>query len=87
MKKSYEETCYQLCLIFPFHLVQVLSPSIPARKKLKDGRYSDARQRLYPGCLFVRCVLTREVYDVLRSNPRVRDFYGTKANTRSVIAD
>jgi transcription antitermination factor NusG len=63
-------------------IYQVLSPSIPARRKLKDGRFSDARQRLYPGCLLVRCVLNREVYDAIRSIYQVRDFFGTKANTR-----
>jgi transcription antitermination factor NusG len=64
--------------------LQILLPSVPRRKVLKDGRYSDARQRLYPGCLLVQCVLNREVYNFIRSVPGVWDFFGTRANTRSV---
>jgi hypothetical protein len=64
--------------------LQILLPSVPRRKLLKDGRYSDARQRLYPGCLLVQCVLNREVYNFIRSVPGVWDFFGTRANTRSV---
>jgi transcription antitermination factor NusG len=61
--------------------LQILLPSVPRRKVLKDGRYSDARQRLYPGCLLVQCVLNREVYNFIRSVPGVWDFFGTRANT------
>lgn len=70
--------------LFPKAELQILLPSVPRRKVLKDGRYSDARQRLYPGCLLVQCVLNREVYNFIRSVPGVWDFFGTRANTRSV---
>lgn len=60
-------------------VAQVLAPSIPTVRKLKSGRYSDARQRLYPGCLLIKVVMNREVYNVIRSNPRIYDFFGTKA--------
>lgn len=69
---------------FPGMKYEALAPSIPALRKLKSGRYSEARQRLCPGCLLIRCVMNREVYNVIRSNPRIYDFFGTKAQGTSV---
>lgn len=66
--------------------LQVLTPSIPSFRKLKSGRYSDSRVRLYPGCLLIRCVMNRDVYNMIRSNLRIYNFFGTKAQgTRCLL--
>lgn len=87
-KKQEHVAAEQLHILFPERFpglkYEVLAPSIPTFRKLKSGRYSDARQRLYPGCLLIKCVMNREVYNLIRSNPRIYDFFGTKAQGTSV---
>lgn len=87
-KKAEHEAAEQLHIqfaqMFPGMKYEVLTPSIPSFRKLKSGRYSDSRVRLYPGCLLIRCVMNRDVYNMIRSNLRIYNFFGTKAQGTSV---
>ncbi|KAH7296153.1 hypothetical protein KP509_26G011400 [Ceratopteris richardii] len=57
---------------------ELFVPSVPTKRILKDGSISPATRRLHAGCVFLRCVLRRNLYDVVRRVPRVRGFFGKR---------
>lgn len=62
-----------MCLVF-----QVYAPSIPDRRKLKNGTYSVKAKPLFPGCVFLRCVLDKEIHDFVTELDGVGGFIGAK---------
>ncbi|KAH9325513.1 hypothetical protein KI387_005691 [Taxus chinensis] len=63
---------------YPHAEFEIFVPEKPSRKKLKNGSYSKSKEMALPGCLFIRCLLNKEIHDFIRSSPGVRGFSGTK---------
>lgn len=63
---------------FPGEDFEVFVPSIPTKRKMKDGSISTSTQRLHSGCIFLRCVLSRRIHDAVKRIPRVKGFFGKK---------
>lgn len=66
---------------FPDIEFQAYLPEIPSRRKLKNGSYSESKKRMFPGYLFIRCPLNKEIHDFIRNTPRVRGFVGRKVGS------
>lgn len=66
---------------FPDIEFQVYLPEIPSRRKLKNGSYSESKKRIFPGYLFIRGPLNKEIHDFIRNTPRVRGFFGRKVGS------
>ncbi|XAR68872.1 hypothetical protein NMG60_11000276 [Bertholletia excelsa] len=63
---------------FPEMSFKVYIPSVQVKRKLKNGTISVKPQLLFPGCVFLRCVLNKEVHDFIRECDGVRGFVGSK---------
>eukprot|EP00250_Pteridium_aquilinum_P028436 c37150_g1_i1 orf=44-1060(+) len=63
---------------FPDEDFEVFVPSIPTKRKMKDGSISTSTRRLHSGCVFLRCVLSRKIHDAVKKIRRVRGFFGKK---------
>lgn len=63
---------------FPDNEFEVFIPRVPSKRRMKDGSFSASKQKLHSGCVFVRTVMTRQVYNLIRKVPRCRGFYGSK---------
>lgn len=66
---------------FPDVEFQAYLPEIPSRRKLKNGSYSESKKRIFPGYVFIRCPLNKEIHDFIRNTPRVRGFVGRKVGS------
>ncbi|CAN6581357.1 unnamed protein product [Malus baccata var. baccata] len=63
---------------------KIYAPSIQDRKKLKNGNLVKPRP-LFPGCVFIRCVLDKELHDFIRECDGVAGFVGSKVgNTENL---
>ncbi|KAG0477448.1 hypothetical protein HPP92_014289 [Vanilla planifolia] len=63
---------------FPDMEFKVYFPTILEKKKLKNGSYSEKLKPLFPGCLFLYCVLNKEVHDYIKECDGVGGFVGSK---------
>ncbi|KAM1489909.1 hypothetical protein FF1_032839 [Malus domestica] len=64
---------------------KIYAPAIQDRKKLKNGNLVKPRP-LFPGCVFIRCVLDKEIHDFIRECDGVAGFVGSKVgNTKRQI--
>ncbi|KAL3536471.1 hypothetical protein ACH5RR_004932 [Cinchona calisaya] len=63
---------------FPYLDFQVYVPSIQAKKKLKNGSISVKSKPLFPGCVFLRCVLNMDIHDFRQESDGVGGFVGSK---------
>ncbi|ERN09622.1 uncharacterized protein LOC18437779 isoform X1 [Amborella trichopoda] len=63
---------------FPNLEFQVYAPAVHVKKKLKNGTYSEKANPLFPGCIFLRCVLNKQIHDFIREYTGVRGFIGSK---------
>lgn len=71
---------------FPDIEFKVYAPAIQVKKKLKNGSYSVKPKPLFPGCIFLRCVLNKEIHDFVRECDGVGGFIGSKVgNTKRQI--
>ncbi|KAL6133132.1 hypothetical protein ACLB2K_065369 [Fragaria x ananassa] len=71
---------------YPHMDFKVYAPSIPDRRKLKNGTYSVKAKPLFPGCVFLRCVLDKEIHDFVTELDGVGGFIGAKVgNTKRQI--
>ncbi|KAK4799981.1 hypothetical protein SAY86_025346 [Trapa natans] len=71
---------------FPEVDFQVYAPAIQERRKLKNGTVSIKPKPLFPGCVFLRCVLNKELHDFIREVDGVGGFVGSKVgNTKKQI--
>ncbi|KAL3680445.1 hypothetical protein R1sor_023401 [Riccia sorocarpa] len=64
---------------FPDREYEVLVPTLPVKSKLKDGSASESRKKIFQGIVLLRCVMDRDVYDLVRRIPRAYDFFGNLA--------
>ncbi|KAE9600852.1 hypothetical protein Lal_00011238 [Lupinus albus] len=71
---------------FPDMEFKVYAPAINVKRKLKNGSYSIKPKPLFPGCIFLRCVLNRELHDFIRDFDGIGGFIGSKVgNTKKMI--
>ncbi|GAV65481.1 NusG domain-containing protein [Cephalotus follicularis] len=63
---------------FPEIKFQVYAPAVQVKRKLKNGSYSVKPKTLFPGCVFLSCVLNKEVHDFIREVNGVAGFVGSK---------
>ncbi|XXG40646.1 hypothetical protein AAC387_Pa01g1313 [Persea americana] len=71
---------------FPGIDFKVYIPAVRFKRKLKNGSYSDKTNPLFPGCIFLHCVLNREIHDFVRECIGVGGFLGSKVgNTKRQI--
>ncbi|PKI53842.1 uncharacterized protein LOC116209043 [Punica granatum] len=65
---------------------KVYAPAVQERRRLKNGTYSVKPKPLFPGCVFLRCVLNKELHDFIRECDGVGGFVGSKVgNTKRQI--
>ncbi|XP_027336430.1 uncharacterized protein LOC113850206 isoform X2 [Abrus precatorius] len=65
---------------------KVFAPAVNVKRKLKDGSHSIKPKPLFPGCIFLRCVLNKELHDFIREYDGVGGFLGSKVgNTKRQI--
>ncbi|CAN4106066.1 unnamed protein product [Withania somnifera] len=71
---------------FPDIDFQVYIPSVQVKRKLKNGTLSVKPKPLFPGCVFLRCVLNKEIHDFIRECDGIGGFVGSKVgNTKRQI--
>ncbi|KAK4396168.1 protein STRUBBELIG-RECEPTOR FAMILY 7 [Sesamum angolense] len=64
----------------------VYIPSVQLKTKLKNGSLSVKPKSLFPGCVFLRCVMNKELHDFIRECDGVGGFVGSKVgNTKRQI--
>ncbi|CAM8952402.1 unnamed protein product [Rhodiola kirilowii] len=65
---------------------KVYVPCVHEKKKLKNGTISVKPKPLFPGCVFLYCVLNKELHDYIRECDGVGGFVGSKVgNTKKQI--
>ncbi|XP_058109324.1 uncharacterized protein LOC131252672 [Magnolia sinica] len=81
-----EQLARSLVRSFPDMEFKVYLPSVHEKRKLKNGSYSVKSKPLFPGCVFLRCVLNKEIHDFIRECNGVGGFLGSKVgNTKRQI--
>ncbi|XP_073311115.1 uncharacterized protein [Primulina huaijiensis] len=71
---------------FPSSDFKVYVPSVQIKTKLKNGSISTKPKSLFPGCVFLRCVMNKELHDFIRECNGVGGFVGSKVgNTKRQI--
>ncbi|XP_038686716.1 uncharacterized protein LOC119986217 [Tripterygium wilfordii] len=63
---------------YPEMEFKVYAPAIQEKRKLKNGSYSVKQKPIFPGCVFLRCVLNREIHYFIRECDGVGGFVGFK---------
>ncbi|KAL6987706.1 hypothetical protein U1Q18_013455 [Sarracenia purpurea var. burkii] len=75
-----------LARIFPDMDFKVYVPAVQVKRKLKNGSHSVKPKPLFPGCVFLWCVMNKEVHDSIRECDGIRGFVGSKVgNTKKQI--
>lgn len=60
--------------------------AVQEKRKLKNGSYSTKSKPLFPGCVFLRCVMNKEIHDFIREFDGIGGFVGSKVgNTKRQI--
>ncbi|KAE8696539.1 MIP18 family protein [Hibiscus syriacus] len=72
---------------FPDIEFKIYTPTVQEKKKLKNGSISVKPKPLFPGCVFLRCVLNKEIHDFIREVDGVGGFVGSKAKEEQVKVD
>lgn len=71
---------------YPEFEFKVYAPAVKVKRKLKNGSISVKPKPLFPGCIFLRCVLNKELHDFIRECVGVGGFIGsTVGNTKRQI--
>ncbi|KAK8561703.1 hypothetical protein V6N13_149137 [Hibiscus sabdariffa] len=71
---------------FPDIEFKIYTPAVQEKKRLKNGSISVKPKPLFPGCVFLRCVLNKEIHDFIREVDSVGGFVGSKVgNTKRQI--
>ncbi|TYJ40070.1 hypothetical protein E1A91_A04G114600v1 [Gossypium mustelinum] len=81
-----EVTARVLARNFPNIEFKIYTPAVQEKKRLKNGSISVKPKPLFPGCVFLRCVLNKEIHDFIRECDGVGGFVGSKVgNTKRQI--
>ncbi|RVX06146.1 hypothetical protein CK203_018693 [Vitis vinifera] len=85
-QESAERLARSLARNFPDIDFKVYVPSVQVKRKLKNGSISVKPKPLFPGCVFLRCVLNKETHDFIRECDGIGGFVGSKVgNTKRQI--
>ncbi|WCJ28397.1 plastid transcriptionally active 13 [Euphorbia peplus] len=63
---------------YPDFEFKVYAPSVKYKNKLKNGTFSIKSKPIFPGCVFLWCVLNREIHDFIRECNGVGGFVGSR---------
>ncbi|CAJ1949128.1 unnamed protein product [Sphenostylis stenocarpa] len=75
-----------LAINYPDLEFKMYVPSVNEKKRLKNGSYSNKPKQLFPGCVFLRCVMKKELHDFIREYDGVGGFLSSKVgNTKRQI--
>lgn len=55
---------------------KIYMAKVEMKNKLKSGKYSTKTKQLYPGCVFLRCVLNRQIHNFIKEINGVGGFIG-----------
>ncbi|XP_077217497.1 plastid transcriptionally active 13 isoform X1 [Tasmannia lanceolata] len=81
-----EQLARSLARNYPSIDFKVYFPAVHMKRKLKNGSYSVKPKPLFPGCVFFRCVLNREIHDFVRECNGIGGFLGSRVgNTKRQI--
>ncbi|KAK3226235.1 hypothetical protein Dsin_006097 [Dipteronia sinensis] len=81
-----EKLARSLVRNFPDIEFKMYAPAVQVKRKLKNGTYSVKPKPIFPGCIFLRCVLNKEIHDSIRECDGVGGFVGSKVgNTKRQI--
>ncbi|GAB2272909.1 hypothetical protein Dimus_007726 [Dionaea muscipula] len=67
-----------LSIRYPDLDFKVYVPAVQQKIKSKKGSYNIKSKPLFPGSVFLRCVLNKEIHDFIKECVGVRGFVGTK---------
>ncbi|XP_052173649.1 uncharacterized protein LOC127788968 [Diospyros lotus] len=67
---------------FPDMDFKVYVPAVQVKRKLKNGSLSVKPKSLFPGCVFLRCILNKEIHDFIREYDGVGGFVGSKVGNK-----
>ncbi|KAL5740478.1 hypothetical protein ACOSQ2_029658 [Xanthoceras sorbifolium] len=67
---------------FPDIEFKMYAPALQVKRRLKNGTYSVKPKPIFPGCIFLRCVLNKERHDFIRECDGVGGFVGSKVGNR-----
>ncbi|CAL9776652.1 unnamed protein product [Musa acuminata subsp. burmannicoides] len=71
---------------YPTVEFKVYYPAVREQRKLKNGSDSVKLKPLFPGCVFLNCVLNKEIHDFIREIDGIGGFVGSKVgNTKRQI--
>ncbi|CAI9780102.1 unnamed protein product [Fraxinus pennsylvanica] len=85
-QETAERMARSLARNFPNVDFKVYIPSVQIKRKLKNGSLSVKPKPLFPGCVFLRCVMNRELHDFIRECDGIGGFVGSKVgNTKRQI--
>lgn len=57
--------------------MQMYFPSVQTKRKLKNGSITVKPKPLFPGYVFLKCVLNKDVHDFIRDYEGVGGFVGS----------
>lgn len=81
-----ERLARSLARNFPSNDFQIYVPSVQTKRKLKNGSITVKPKPLFPGCVFLKCVLNKDVHDFIRECDGVGGFVGSMVgNTKRQI--
>ncbi|KAK0583920.1 hypothetical protein LWI29_005099 [Acer saccharum] len=81
-----EKLARSLARNFPDIEFKMYAPAVKVKRKLKNSTYSVKPKPIFPGCIFLRCVLNKEIHDSIRECDGVGGFVGSKVgNTKRQI--
>ncbi|GMH10202.1 hypothetical protein Nepgr_012043 [Nepenthes gracilis] len=81
-----ERLAHLLARNYPEIEFKVYIPAVLEKRKLKNGSYTVKSKPLFPRCVFLRCVLNKEIHDFMRECDGVGGFVGSKVgNTKRQI--
>ncbi|KAJ7961318.1 Transcription termination/antitermination protein NusG [Quillaja saponaria] len=85
-QETAERIARSMARTFPDIEFKVYAPAVQVKRKLKNGSYSIKPKPLFPGCIFLRCVMNKELHDFIREYDGVGGFIGSKVgNTKRQI--
>ncbi|KAK9672644.1 hypothetical protein RND81_12G114200 [Saponaria officinalis] len=81
-----ERLALSLSNTYPDFEFKMYIPAVQEKRKLKNGSISVKSKPLFPGCVFLRCVLNKEMHDFVRERDGVGGFVGSRVgNTKRQI--
>ncbi|RZC74058.1 hypothetical protein C5167_049536 [Papaver somniferum] len=69
---------------FPNIDFKIYAPAVRVKRKLKNGSITVKPKPLFPGCVFLWCVLNKEIHDFIRDTPGVGGFIGSTVGNTSI---